>query len=84
MTSVIKVTIAQFSLANIQLQQLEAIRYQKRASERPSRQASLQGRGTLKDPQFTATFQAPKLVIAQQTLDGLKLHARHGTSAGKL
>jgi translocation and assembly module TamB len=65
---------AQFSLANIQLQQLEAIRY-KNVQVSGVATASLQGRGTLKDPQFTATFQAPKLVIAQQTLDGLKLHA---------
>ena len=65
---------AQFNLSNIQLQRLQPARY-KKVQVSGVATASLQGRGTLKDPQLTATIEAPKLVIGQQTLDGLKLHA---------
>jgi hypothetical protein len=64
----------QFNLSNIQLQRLEAINY-KNMHVSGVATAFLQGRGTVKDPQLTATIEAPKLVIGQRTLDGLKLHA---------
>jgi translocation and assembly module TamB len=65
---------AQLSLSNVQLQRLEAIHYKKiRVSGIAT--ATLQGQGTLKDPQIAATIQAPTLIIGQQTLDGLNLHA---------
>jgi translocation and assembly module TamB len=65
---------AQFNLSNIQLQRLEPIRY-KNLRVSGVATAFLRGRGTVKDPQLTATIEAPKLAIGQQTLDGLKLHA---------
>ena len=65
---------AQFDLSNIQFQRLEALRY-KNVQVSGVATASLKGSGTLKDPQLTATIEAPKLAIGQQTLDGLKLHA---------
>lgn len=64
----------QFNLYNLQLQRLEAIHY-KNMQVSGVATASLQGKGTVKDPQLTATIEAPKLVIGQQTLDGLKVHA---------
>ena len=64
----------QFNLSDLQLQRLEAIHY-KNVQVNGVATASLQGKGTVKDPQFTATIEAPKLVIGQQTLDGLKVRA---------
>ena len=65
---------ALFNLSNIQLQRLQPAHY-KKVQVSGVATASLQGRGTLKDPQLTATIESPKVVIGQQTLDGLKLHA---------
>ena len=64
----------QFDLSNLQLQRLEAI-HDKNMLVSGVATASLQGKGTVKDPQLTATIAAPKLVIGQQALDGLKVHA---------
>ena len=66
---------AQFNLSNIQLQRLQAARNNKMQVSGVAT-ASLQGSGTLKDPQLTATIEAPKLAIGQQTFDGLKLHTK--------
>ena len=65
---------AQFNLPHIQIGRLEVVHY-KDIQVSGVVTASLEGRGTLKDPQLTATLQAPKLVIGQQTLDAVKLHA---------
>ncbi len=65
---------AQFSAPKLDLDRLAAVREK---GERVSGTASvtLQGKGTLKDPQLTATIQATKLQIGRQSLDGLALHA---------
>ena len=63
----------QLSLPTVQLQQVEAIR-DKNYPVNGVVTASLQGQGTLKEPEFTGTLQAPKLVIGKQTLDGLTFH----------
>ena len=65
---------AQFSAPSLDLDKLEAVSQGKLQASGVVA-ASFEGRGTLKDPQLTATIQAPKLLIAQQTLDGLKLEA---------
>ncbi|MGO8814815.1 MAG: translocation/assembly module TamB domain-containing protein [Terriglobia bacterium] len=62
----------QFNFANIQLQRLAP---DKSLELSGVATATVQGRGTLKDPQLTATLQAPKLVIGEQSLDGLNVHA---------
>jgi translocation and assembly module TamB len=64
----------QFDLSNLQLERLEAI-HDKDMLVSGVATASVQGKGTVKDPQLTATIEAPKLVIGQQALDGLKVHA---------
>lgn len=64
----------QFSVPNLQLAKLEAAS-RKKLQVLGVLKVSLQGRGTVKDPQLAATIQAPKLVIEQQALDGLKLQA---------
>jgi translocation and assembly module TamB len=63
---------AQLSLPNLQVEKLQAI--QKR--EFPisgALNASVQGKGTLKQPQLTATIDAPNLTIGRQSLNGLQL-----------
>jgi translocation and assembly module TamB len=64
---------AQFNIPSLQLERLEAVRG-KRVQVAGTASASFAGRGTLQDPQLTATIQAPKLLIGQQALDGLVLH----------
>jgi translocation and assembly module TamB len=64
----------QFSIPNLQLAKIEAASQRKLEVEGILK-VSLQGRGTVKDPELAATIQAPKLVIDQQNLDGLKLQA---------
>jgi len=65
---------AEFTAPHLQLEKLKAAS-QGKLQVAGALTVSLQGRGTIKDPQLAATIQAPKLVIEQQTLDSLKLQA---------
>jgi len=65
---------AQVDFPAIHLEKIEAVR----ARHLPAAgniKISGRGQGVLKEPQFEATLEAPKLEWQQQALDGLKVHA---------
>src|SRR5208282_2504995 len=64
----------QFSSPSLQLEKLAAVTPGK-LQVAGVVGVSFAGRGTVKDPQLAATIEAPKLIIEQQTLAGLKLRA---------
>ena len=63
---------AAFTVPTLQLEKFVALQ-QEKTQISGAISASLQGKGTFKNPQLDATLQAPRLVIDKQSLDGLKL-----------
>lgn len=64
----------QFTLPRIQLEKLGLIEKDK-VQVGGVVAVSLQGKGTLKNPQLAATVQAPKLLVGQQAVNGFKIQA---------
>jgi hypothetical protein len=65
---------AQLHVPGLQLERLQVVRDRTRKVSGVAT-ASVEGQGTLRNPQFTATVTMPRLLIGGQHLDGLTLHA---------